>query len=242
MGRTFITGDTHNVHDFDKIIYFGRKIGGDLNKDDVMIISGDFGAIWSGSSDIPEKNLLDTYNSFSWTTVFIDGNHENHDRLDQLPTIEKFGSDVGYVNDSVLHLRRGKVYLINGKKFFTFGGGFSIDRGRRIPHISWWEQELPSIKECDHGIRVLEYHNNEVDYVVTHTCPRKVFEELRNNVPEGWYMKAKDAVEEIPFQKYLQGIMDTTEFKNWFFGHFHHDIELAGGKARCLYQDVLEVE
>ena len=40
----------------------------------------------------------------------------------------------------------------------------------RIPHKSWWSQELPSKEEMDEGLSNLEKVNYKVDYVITHCC------------------------------------------------------------------------
>lgn len=46
---------------------------------------------------------------------------------------------------------RGEIYLIEGKKIFTFGGAFSHDKMYRREGISWWEDELPTKEECEYA-------------------------------------------------------------------------------------------
>ena len=41
------------------------------------------------------------------------------------------------ISDSICHLMRGQVFDIDGKTFFTFGGGNSIDKAWRTPGVSW---------------------------------------------------------------------------------------------------------
>ena len=69
----YITGDTHgDLSDLqDRAIRVGAKEG------DTFIICGDFGFVWG--DDIDLKRLED----FPYTIAFIDGNHENFDRLYQ---------------------------------------------------------------------------------------------------------------------------------------------------------------
>lgn len=50
-----------------------------MNRDDCTIICGDFGGLWA---DTPaEAYWLDCLEEKPFTTLFVDGNHENFDRL-----------------------------------------------------------------------------------------------------------------------------------------------------------------
>jgi len=149
----------------------------------------------------------------NWTTVFIDGNHENFDMLDQLPTEKKFGAEVGVVRECVFHLKRGFVYEINQHKIFSFGGASSIDRDNRTPYLSWWPREIPSYEEFERGLCSLDEIQWEVDYVITHTAPNKILEQYLSS-------NRSDAV-----TNYLEIIAEKIKFKRWFFGHFHDDAE-----------------
>jgi hypothetical protein len=75
-------------------------------------------------------------NERPWTTLVVDGNHDNHDRLNQLPVEEKFGGKVGVIADSIYHLKRGEIYQIQDKKILSFGGAESIDKLSRIEGIT----------------------------------------------------------------------------------------------------------
>ena len=44
-----------------------------MNRDDCMIILGDFGGVWDGSSE--ERKQLDWLNEKPFTTLFVTGNH-----------------------------------------------------------------------------------------------------------------------------------------------------------------------
>lgn len=62
-----------------------------------------------------------------FTTVFVDGNHENHQRLDSYPAETWQGGNVHFIRPSVIHLMRGQVFHIADKSFFVFGGASSHD-------------------------------------------------------------------------------------------------------------------
>ena len=71
----YITGDTHQFVNFDKLKnYFSKKY---ISKKDYLIILGDAGIIW----DKNYKDVLLKYSFLGLTIFFIDGNHENFDLL-----------------------------------------------------------------------------------------------------------------------------------------------------------------
>ena len=234
MDRIFVTGDTHG--DFRRFTSSNWKTGKELDKNDYVIITGDFGGIWdvnkSGKEELHWLNWLDEK---PWTTLFIDGNHENHDRLNSLPLIDMFGSQAGKVNDSVFHLRRGEIYNIAGRKIFTFGGGFSIDKARRTEFISWWSQELPNNEEFKKGLKSLQKVNNKVDYIITHSVPEIMFKKLR----QVFWMDEKIAGEE-QLREYFDMLITTIDYKGWYCGHFHQNWTVD--KFNFLYFDIKELD
>ena len=89
----FVTGDTHgDVRRFSSKSFFEQK---EMTKDDYAIILGDFGLVWDWHGESShEKKWLDWLENKSFTTLFIDGNHENHDRLNEMPVTEWHGGKV----------------------------------------------------------------------------------------------------------------------------------------------------
>ena len=45
----------------------------------------------------------------------------------------------------------------------------------------------------------------------------------------------------MTLRKYLQRIADNTDFKAWYFGHFHEDAEIED-TFYCLYEDLVELD
>ena len=73
----YITGDTHG--DFQR---FGSKYfpqQKEMSRGDYVVIAGDFGGLWDGSQK--DQYWLDWLNKKPFTTLFVDGNHENFDLL-----------------------------------------------------------------------------------------------------------------------------------------------------------------
>lgn len=123
----YLTGDTHAEfkHRFNTDNFPEQK---EMTKDDYVIICGDFGGVWDiGWESKNEKHWLDWFESRSYTLLFVDGNHENFDRLNGYPVKEWHGGKVHELRPHVLHLMGGQVFEIDGKKIFTFGGASSHD-------------------------------------------------------------------------------------------------------------------
>lgn len=68
-----------------------------------------------------EQQWLDWLETRSFTTLFVSGNHENYDLLRNYPISQWHGGLVQAIRPSVLHLMRGQLYNICGKRIFTMG-------------------------------------------------------------------------------------------------------------------------
>lgn len=257
MGKIFVTGDLHcEIH---STCLASRNFpeGKSLTKEDVLIVCGDFGYVWTANPKSKyfeiQEHWTEWLDSKPWTTLFVDGNHENHDLLYQLPTENMFGSIVGRWSPSIYHLKRGHVYTINGKTFFCMGGALSTDRGHsaidstnpsfweiralnkknkkdKPTEIDWWEQEVPSQEEFNFGLNSLDKCNWKVDYVITHTCPSRIILDL----PKTFFGERVND----PTTKYFDVISERLVFKKWFFGHFHCNWKNEFGIYNCLFERV----
>ena len=118
----YITGDTHS--DFTRLTEGQFTIQAEMTKNDYIIICGDFGGVWTFEEESSrEKEALNWLNNKNFTTLFVDGNHENFTRLYNDYSVEEWhGGKVHKIRDSVLHLMRGEIFDIEGKKIFAFGG------------------------------------------------------------------------------------------------------------------------
>ena len=89
---------------------------------------GDFGGVWNKDEENNmETMVLDWLECKSFTTLFVDGNHENFDCLYAYPVEMWRGGKIHRIRPSVIHLMRGQVFELAGKKIFTFGGASSHD-------------------------------------------------------------------------------------------------------------------
>ena len=143
----YLAGDTHGSLDLQKVEDFfsvERRIR-ELSKEDYLIILWDTGICWDdGSHDRWVRKRLQ---ALPVTILWIDGNHENFNLLEEYPVIEWKGGMVHLIATDILHLMRGYCYEIEGHHFWVFGGGNSIDKIYRIPRVSWWPQEMPNEEE-----------------------------------------------------------------------------------------------
>lgn len=220
----YITGDLHGSIDKSKLNTKNFPQQREMTKNDYVIIAGDFGCIWSGRKD--DEWLLNWLESKPFTTLWIDGNHENFNIINQYPVTEWNGGIVHQIRPSVLHLMRGQVFLLDGKKIFTFGGAASIDKQFRKENISWWSQEIPDNKEFDEGMKNLQKHNMTVDFVITHTAPNVIISRLDLDSE-----KMED-----PTCRMLNHFLHNVTFKRWYFGHFHTNKNI--GKFTVLYNKI----
>ena len=121
----YITGDTHAV-----FTRFGTKVfpeQKEMTRDDFVIICGDFGGIWYDNAY--EQYWLKWLSEKPFTILYVDGNHENFDRLysDEFEVVDFHGGKAHKIRDNIYHLMRGYVFDLCGKKFFSFGGASSHD-------------------------------------------------------------------------------------------------------------------
>ena len=248
----YITGDCHqNFERFNTSIFPEQK---KMTKEDYVIICGDFGGVWNKDEESKEETMLmDWLECKSFTTLFVDGNHENFDRLYEYPVELWHGGKVHKIRPSVIHLMRGQVFDIDGKTFFSFGGAAShdIDGGilnlddpgfkqkrrelnksmlsYRINHLSWWERELPTEEEMEEGRKSLAFHENKVDFIVTHCCSSSTQALLSGG------MYKPDIL-----TKYLEEIRQSTKFNKWFFGHYHDNLNVNSEEI-LLYEQTIRI-
>ena len=125
----YLCGDTHGINEIGKIT--NKAFTSGLSADDFVIVLGDFGLFWSERiNELLARKNIERY--FPATLLFIDGNHENFDMLDELPRERKFGGSVGVSGENIFWLRRGEIYEIAGRHFLCFGGALSVDKAHRI--------------------------------------------------------------------------------------------------------------
>ncbi len=245
----YMTGDCHrDFRRFNTEIFPEQK---QMDKEDYVIICGDAGIIWADDKEAAYWHKWLENKPF--TTLFVDGNHENFDLLNAYPVEEWKGGLIHRISPSIIHLMRGQVYEICGKKIFTFGGARShdIDGGileqedpnfklmkkrlekqkmpYRIHHLNWWKEEMATEEEFLAGRENLKRHGWKVDYIITHCCSTST----QNQIGSGAYV-SDDLTD------YLEEIKGNCDFKKWFFGHYH-DNQNVNEKEILLYEQMIRI-
>lgn len=219
-----ITGDTHG-----DLTRMNHKRIRRLKKKDALIICGDFGFIWQGGAK--ENSILKSLGKKRCHILFVEGCHENYDLLGQYPEEEWNGGVVRVISGNVRMLERGYVYQIDGKSFFTFGGGQSDDMDLRREAGTWWPQEQPSQEELDRARENLEQNGNQVDYIISHEPPASLLEFLQIRLPE--------QITELT--AYFDQIRSNCRFRTWFFGKCHLN-KVIPPQFHAVFDDVIEIE
>ncbi|MDE6708784.1 MAG: metallophosphatase family protein [Oscillospiraceae bacterium] len=226
----FITGDIHGEYDIHKFSTKKFPMQKLLSRSDYMIICGDFGLLWDGSNS--ERWWLNWLEKKPWTTLFIDGNHENFDMLESYPLTEWNKTQVHQITEHIIHLCRGSVFELEGKRFFAFGGAESHDKTFRKKGISIWEQEMPNAREMQYGREVLKKMNWQTDIVITHSLPQRLQEKI--------FKADDDDYKSNALTNYFDEIDTKLDFKFWFSGHYHISTSYHH-KYFLVYHDILQL-
>ena len=226
----FVTGDVHGMRDTGKFNspYFRNTINKPGN---TVLITGDFGVTWT--LDALEQ-ARDYYSQFDCDFLFIDGNNENFDILNNLPVSQYAGGKVHDVSPNIKHLMRGEIYNIEGTSILAFGGADSYDAPTIDPYthraegVSWWAAETPTDDEFKNAIYNIHNNGRKVDIILSHeTTSRNV------NKYFSWSITSTTC-------RMLDEIERFTDYKMWFFGHHHYDMTTDNGQ-RCIFNDFEDV-
>lgn len=221
----YVTGDTHA----ERMHFLNYRIDPNWTADDIHIVCGDWGFLLRNNE--VEHQFLDLLEQRPCTFCFVDGNHENFPAIFRYPGEDWNGGRIHRIRKNVIHLMRGQVFTLQGKKIFTFGGAYSIDRNARVLNKSYWEEELPTPEEYREAVRNLELHGNEVDYILTHTAPREMIRLMGYN-PDS---------HEMELAGFLEYIMYQVKHRHWYCGHWHMDRDLTDSFT-ALWYDTRKLE
>lgn len=209
----YITGDTHGQ--FQRIELFCHVM--QATKADTMIILGDAGFnYYGGSRDAKVKKQA---NAFPIRFLCIHGNHEI--RPQNIPSYKETtfcGGRVLYEPEypDLLFAIDGEVYELDGNRCIVIGGAYSVDKFYRLAKgYAWWPDEQPSPEIKARVEEKLAAIGNEVDIVLTHTCPRK-YEPVETFL---------DFIDQSTVDKSTEDWLDRIEgqisYKKWYCGHYH---------------------
>lgn len=211
----YITGDKHG--DFREIFDFCYENKTTL--EDIMIILGDAGInYYANEMDYMLKNSLLQY---PITFFCIHGNHEERpENIKTYKTKTFHDGTVYYEEDypNILFAKDGEVYKFNNYKVLVIGGAYSVDKYFRLEHgYNWYASEQPHEETKKFVISELKRMNNEVDIILSHTCPYKY-------LPREMFLEGIDqSLVDNSTEYFLDEIEQTTNYKVWYCGHYHTD-------------------
>lgn len=250
----YITGDCHSdVTKLNKRFFPEQN---EMTKDDTVIVCGDFGLLWTPNS-VEQNYNLDELNRRSFTTIFVDGNHENFDMLNALPVVDFHGAKAHKVRSSIFHIMRGEVFELDDRKFFAFGGARSHDiqdgiidpadyttsgelkaairranlenKMFRVKGYSWWSEEMPNESEMVNGLKNLKKVDYSVDFVVSHCLPSSM---------QAYLLAGKSKPDELT--EYFENLLGVMKFKKWFCGHYHRNEQIFSDYL-ILYEQIIRI-
>lgn len=193
-------GDTHGSLGWQKNVIIPHAVTCGV---DLILQLGDHGHWWPGSdTDQRLEHVLADAGIEEW---FIDGNHDNHPRLQR--AAKRAGDGPCYLRPHIRYLRRGERFELDGLRFLALGGAYSIDQKYRIEGHSWWREEQITYADA---LRAIE--GGRCDVILTHDKPL-------HSRPT-WNRKAFP--ECLPNQKLVQEVIEETRPKWCFHGHLHH--------------------
>lgn len=254
----YITGDCHGNYDRFHMNWFPEQR--DMTKDDYVIVCGDFG-YWNDEKIINEQKVL---SERRFTTLFVDGNHEqytSHDPsfkgLNELPVTEWHGGRVHIIPDTdIIHLIRGEVYDIQGQKVLAFGGAASHDiRDGIVPYSDDWKQTAKRwAKEGKVYFRIdgiswwkeenitEEDFENAVKNIQEKTDNGRVDLVVSHCCPTStndfmFRGKISDFILPDKNMEYLEKIKKMIDYRKWYFGHYHRE-SLGSEKDIVIYKKI----
>lgn len=221
-------GDTHQSIDIHKLNSSNFKIEKELNRNDILIIAGDAGFVWTyGKAAKGEEKFWRDWLSKKPYTIFCTcGNHENYNLIEEFPVVDFCGGRARKITENLYYEIRGEIYNFGEKTFLSFGGAESHDKEFRKEGISWWTQESITEKDYQNALNNLKKYNNKVDYIISHTGGFDVCSFL------GFQGTISDS--------YLTRILMQTDYKTHYCGHYHLD-RIVDDKTRILYDDIIEI-
>ena len=262
----YVTGDIHGeIKRFSKKRFTEQKT---MTRDDIVIILGDFGVIWDREEESErEKYTLGILENRSYTTLFIDGNHENFDRLAAYPVKEWNGGLVHEIRPHVLHLMRAQIYTIEGKTFFTFGGAAShdiegcarkedLEKDYTAGVLNYDDPAFRQKKDrckrefLNYRIEGVSWWREEMPSEEEMEAGRKKLESVDWNVdyvlthegPTSTLNELTDgAFVPDKLTEYFESVKQKLAYKAWYFEH-HHDSIAVTDKDILLYTRIMRIE
>ena len=102
----------------------------------------------------------------------------------------------------------------------------------RVKGLSWWQEELPTEAEMQHGFDTLEKYGNKVDFIISHSP----------STSELYLMGGRWLYEPDVLTNYLDEVKARASFdyKKHLFGHMHVN-KAINTQDICIYEQIIQI-
>ena len=213
----YITGDVHGDYEA-----FSERSLKQIKGGDKLIITGDFGFIWDNSKKELKNFVKLTRKKFD--ILFVEGAHENFELLSKYSEADLYRGKAYKLAHNIYCLKRGEVYLIDGKTVFALGGGAD-------PHEEAASESpsMPTDEELKYAVDSIQKLRRRVDLIVTHEAPASVKKLIDRSA----------AINDLNI--FLDTVMHNTQYGHWYFGSLHKDRPVSD-KLTCVFEEVHRAE
>lgn len=152
--------------------------------------------------------------------VWLDGNHEDQDRLDAKEVNPVTG--LRDISPHIHHLPRGVRWRFGEQVWMALGGAVSVDKRRLRPGKDWWPQEALSQADVERAMT-----GGSVDVLLSHDAPPVEIRGL-----SGDFEIPADVLAEAEAHRTLLGtVVEAVRPRQVWHGHMHvrHDAEIDLG-------------
>lgn len=216
--KVMFVGDTHG-----NTLWWEKTVAKTVveHQVDLVIQLGDFGW-WEKRYPNKLSPFLTAVENTAVPVWFLDGNHENHPKLNR--AVNRFRRQHNITDlrakvpltDNVSFLPRGARFSIGETTFLAIGGAASIDRAFRTPGKDWFLEETLNDEEIQLAassgpVDVVLSHDTIAGYVIPGLAPR-------SQLPRAWLNELETC--EAHRQKLLEAVTPTTP-KFLLHGHYH---------------------
>jgi hypothetical protein len=230
--RIGFLGDTHG--DLEHVLLVSRSM--QFRGIQVLVVLGDFGFVWGGHKwAIGLDKLSRRLAGGDQVLYFVDGNHEDFDRLFRFPV-----SDDGlrWIRPNVAHIPRGyRTALASGRTLAALGGANSIDIGHRVIGRSVWVEE--SITETD----LVTLGHKPAEVLIGHDAPLHVptLDAWLESTEKYWPAAGVQysAVGRAMFHRGFLQVRPKLYLGGHYHRHFDEVVEFASGSDRFVTRVVI---
>ena len=191
--------------------------------EDLLIILGDLGLKFEDTK--VNHDFTEWFLSLDKQIAVVEGNHENHAFMNAFANDVWCGGRVNRISDTIVRLKRGNIYCIEGNTFFVMGGCKSSAKWKEMG--LWFEGEEPTEVELSLAYNNLQKCQNQVDYVLTH----KYVDYKKDD---------ESKFQALSLEGLTKYIDENVTFRHWYSGHWHIN-KVIDEKHTIVYDEPIQL-